>query len=119
MVVEPTEKGGSSIMVENNNAGAASQANLMQHMNKKVRLKVADGKEFDGYLRHADGQHVYLSIPIRMREDDSGQNDRSYGYPGYGYPGYGYPGYGYGYPGSYFGSLILPLAALTAITALR
>jgi hypothetical protein len=38
----------------------------------------------------------------------------SYGYPGHGYPGYGYPQYGFGR----FRRLILPLAALTALTLL-
>ncbi|SET14941.1 hypothetical protein SAMN05216389_10653 [Oceanobacillus limi] len=53
-----------------------------------------------------------------MRDDD----DDRYGF-GYGFPGYGFPGYGFGYPG-YFGPgrrfrrLVLPLAALTALSVL-
>lgn len=50
-----------------------------------------------------------------------GYGGYSYGYPGYGYGrpgyGYGYPGYGYGHRGR-FQRLILPLAALTALSIL-
>ncbi len=48
----------------------------------------------------------------------------SIGYPGFGYPGIGYPGFGYPgyfYPGSglgYYRRLVLPLAALTALSLL-
>ncbi|MFD2042702.1 hypothetical protein ACFSTA_00100 [Ornithinibacillus salinisoli] len=52
-----------------------------------------------------------------MRNDDTRYGfGYGYGYPGYGYPGYGYPGF-YG-PRRRFRRLVLPLAALTALSVL-
>jgi hypothetical protein len=64
--------------------------------------------------------------------DESDQRINGFygGYPGFGYPGFGYgrPGYSYGFPGygyypgygrrARFQRLILPLAALTALSVL-
>lgn len=97
-----------------------------QHLNRCVRAELADGQAFEGIVEHVDEENVYLIIEINInvnRTDEADEEDyRGFGY-GYGYPpyGYGYPIYGYGYPGYSFGygRLILPLAALTALTLLR
>ncbi len=56
----------------------------------------------------------YPQQPGGMRQTD----DSRYGFPGaFGY-GYGFPGYGYGFPPRRFARLVLPLAALVALSAL-
>lgn len=103
-----------------------------QHLNRRVRAVLCDGKMYEGLVEHVDDQHVYLIIEINInvtRSEDEEEESRyfgGYGYPpygpfGYGYPGYGYPGYGYpwyAYPRYGYGRLILPLAALTALSLL-
>jgi small nuclear ribonucleoprotein (snRNP)-like protein len=97
-----------------------------QHMNKRVKAELADGKVYEGIIENVDDQNVYLIIEININftrnEEVEEEEDRAwgYGYPpyyyGYGYPHYGYPYYGY--PGYGYGRLILPLAALTALSLL-
>ncbi|WP_242705636.1 hypothetical protein [Pontibacillus sp. ALD_SL1] len=99
-----------------------------QHMNQYVLAELVDGQNIDGIVTGVDGDYVYLAIPLSgsdTLEDGSPQpvsepNQRQYGYgpPYAGGYGTGAP-YGYGYtPPPRFRRLILPLAALVAISAL-
>ncbi|GAA0364445.1 hypothetical protein [Bacillus horti] len=99
-----------------------------------VRIKIHDGKTYEGMIEHVDDQNVHMIAPDmnpRVSQDfemsnitqvnDSGQYERQF-YPGYypyGYGPYGY-GYGYGYGPFYPGyrRFVLPLAALSALTLL-
>ncbi|HLR69566.1 MAG TPA: hypothetical protein VK105_20965 [Virgibacillus sp.] len=99
-----------------------------QHMHSYVLAETHDGSKLDGIVTGLDDEYVYMAVPIEPHEiqgnmaSNQRHFDRQYGYgpPGYGYPGYGgYGGYGGGYgPGNRFKRLILPLAALTAISIL-
>ncbi len=92
-----------------------------KYMHAYVLAETNDGTSFDGILTGLDDEFVYFAVP----NDVTGQQgpmgpmnneQRQFGYPGYGgYGGFG--GFGYGGPGR-FRRLILPLAALTAITLL-
>lgn len=97
-----------------------------KHMHKYVLIHTTDGMQYDGIIAHIDDEYVHLAVPAGAG-DFAQQDARVFvgtpGYPGYGYPGYGYPGYGYGYPGYGYGGgrfrrLVLPLAALAAISLL-
>ncbi|RKQ32616.1 hypothetical protein [Oceanobacillus halophilus] len=103
-----------------------------QHMHSYVLAETTDGTKFDGIITGLDEEYVYFAVPI----DPTTQHDMDpqspgmygqmphmdgqyrYGFPGYGfgYPGYGY-GYGYGRPRR-FRRLVLPLAALVALSTL-
>lgn len=95
------------------------------HMHSYVLVEMIDGAKVDGIITGVDEEYVYIAVP---REEEQPMPvahhqqhmNRQYGYPGYGYgSGYGYPGYGYG-PGvrPRFRRLVLPLAALTALSIL-
>ncbi|PAV29208.1 hypothetical protein CIL05_12485 [Virgibacillus profundi] len=93
-----------------------------KHMHSYVLAEMVDGSKLDGIITGLDEEYVYFAVPIDQNQHQSpdyppNENDRQfgYGYPGY---GYGYPGYGYGRPPRRFNRLILPLAALTALTVL-
>ncbi|GGB39934.1 hypothetical protein F3157_07085 [Virgibacillus dakarensis] len=93
------------------------------HMHSYVLAELVDGSKVDGIVTGLDDEYVYLAIPLEQYEhhtqpEMNHQNRQfGYGYPGYGYPGgFGYPGYGY--PPRRFRRLILPLAALTALSVL-
>ncbi|WP_407272394.1 hypothetical protein [Radiobacillus sp. PE A8.2] len=87
-----------------------------KHIHHYVLVEMVDGNKIDGIVTHVDNDYVYLAIPNTGRENEE-RFGYGFGYPGYGYgPGYGYPGYGYG-PGR-FNRLVLPLAALTALSVL-
>ncbi|WP_085992750.1 hypothetical protein [Oceanobacillus senegalensis] len=85
---------------------------------------------YDGYQSGMGHMHNYPQYPgmySNMRNQDGmdGQvqdqhRQFGYGFPGYGFPGYGYPGYGYWYgrPPRRFRRLVLPLAALVALSTL-
>jgi|SRR5690625_615756 len=104
-----------------------------EHMHAYVLAETTDGKTFDGIITGLDDEHVYFAVPTNQaqpmhmqgQQTRREQYDRQYGghYPGYGF-GSGYGGYGgygqgyYGYPPRRFDRLILPLAALTALTIL-
>ncbi|WP_249870128.1 hypothetical protein [Oceanobacillus saliphilus] len=93
------------------------------HMHSYVLAQTTDGEQFDGIITGLDDEYVYFAVPLDSPE--SGEQDygdmRAFGYPGYGYPGYGFPGYGYppfGRPRRRFRRLVLPLAALAALSIL-
>lgn len=103
-----------------------------KHMNQYVLVETVDGQYIDGIVTGVDGDYVYLAIPLTEEEQkvqgnqESSQpnyfeppNPQARQYGGYGYPySYGTP-YSYGYsPPARFRRLILPLAALVAISAL-
>ena len=84
-----------------------------KHLNQYVLAQTVDGAQVDGILVDVDDEFVYLEVPsIRQ-----GHYDRFF--PGYGYPpfGYGFPPYAYG-PGAGIRRIVLPLAALVALSAL-
>ncbi len=100
------------------------------HMHAYVLVETVEGHQIDGIITGVDEDQVYLAVPdggMSSHGEDMSREDRQFGfgggyggfYPGYGYPGYG-PGYGYypGYPRRPFRRLILPLAALTALSVL-
>ncbi|MBC5636685.1 hypothetical protein [Ornithinibacillus hominis] len=96
------------------------------HMHSYVLAQLDDGTSFDGIITGLDDDYVYFAIPIdseatpQLQPYMLDQRQFGYGYPGYGFPGYGFPGYGgfYGRPRRRFNRLVLPLAALTALTLL-
>ncbi|MGM8364394.1 hypothetical protein ACLIBG_02815 [Virgibacillus sp. W0181] len=106
------------------------------HMHAYVLAQTADGSNVDGIITGLDDEYVYMAVPLSGYEQEPDEHspqshERQFGYSGYGYPGYGYPSYGYpGYGGGYgspgygyrprrrFRRLILPLAALTALSVL-
>ncbi|MBP1969028.1 hypothetical protein J2Z83_001131 [Virgibacillus natechei] len=100
------------------------------HMHSYVLVETVDGSKIDGIVTGLDDEYVYIAVPLGGSEATQPnphqhmdrQSGYGYGYPGYGSPGYGYPGYGppgYGaYPPRRFQRLILPLAALTALSVL-
>ncbi|RXJ00020.1 hypothetical protein DS745_13430 [Anaerobacillus alkaliphilus] len=103
------------------------------HMHRYVLVQTAGQQAYDGIVENVDDTNLYLAVPVgesMQREGESedrlvggvGFGYPGFGYPGFGYPGFGYPGYGYpgfGYPYSprrRFQRLILPLAAITALS---
>lgn len=90
-----------------------------KHMHAYVLAEMVDGSKLDGIITGLDDEYVYFAVPIDQNDHSpdypSPDYHRQFGYPGY---GYGYPGYGYGYPPRRFRRLILPLAALTALSVL-
>ncbi|GGJ95383.1 hypothetical protein GCM10007063_17350 [Lentibacillus kapialis] len=101
-----------------------------QHMHSYVLAEMNDGSQIDGIITGLDEKYVYMAIPLSHGNNHMpGCHQRQFGYGGfgYGYPGYGYSNYGYGYPGYGYGGygrpkrfnrLVLPLAALTALSVL-
>lgn len=114
-----------------------------KHLNQYVTAELEDGTRFNGVVTGLDEQYVYLDVPpaaypaeaggyegYEERSDDERQfgwgprfRPRPFGFYGYRPPFYGggypfYPGFGgYGFGGG-FGRLVLPFAALTALSAL-
>lgn len=99
-------------------------------MHAYVLVEMNDGTQVDGIVTGVDEEFVYFALPIDCSggaTQGSGAMDRQfggyghgfggYGNPNYGYPGYGNQGYG-GHPGQRFRRLVLPLAALTALSIL-
>lgn len=86
------------------------------HMHAYVLIEMTDGQKYDGIITGLDEQHVYLAVPIGERNLE--ERNYSYGSP---YGGYGgrppYYGGGY-YPPQRFERLVLPLAALAALSLL-
>ena len=93
----------------------------MKLIHQNVLVELNDGRKMVGVIESVNNQNVVLLVP---EENHHGMSERGHfddnrfggwwGYPGFGYPYYGYPFY----PGFGFRRLILPLAALTAISAL-
>ncbi|WP_226002824.1 hypothetical protein [Paenibacillus sp. BJ-4] len=113
-----------------------------KHMHRYVCVWVKDGTMYDGIVEHVDDEKLYLAVPGGEMENanvNANMNvnanlpyppnncgcggSRAYGgyafYPPYlgPIPPYGY-GYGFPYGRRRFNRLILPLAALTAISLL-
>lgn len=107
------------------------------HMHAYVLAEMVDGSHVDGIITGLDNEYVYFAVPMEqesrssypveqhisyMYDHDMRQYWGGYPGPGYGGPGYGYgPGLGYGYgnfPPRRFRRLVLPLAALTALSIL-
>ncbi|SFA82316.1 hypothetical protein SAMN04488072_102125 [Lentibacillus halodurans] len=95
-----------------------------KHMHSYVLAEMNDGTQVDGIITGIDDEYVYMAIPIGQDNNMGShhQHHRPFGFGGF---GYGYPGYGYGfggYPGygrpRRFSRLVLPLAALTALSVL-
>jgi hypothetical protein len=77
------------------------------HLHRYVEVKLADGSHYDGIVERVDDHWLFLAVP--------GAVEQMRGY----FPGPFYPGYGpyYPYPPR-FSRLVLPLAALAALTLL-
>jgi hypothetical protein len=93
------------------------------HMHSYVLAELEDGSNFDGIITGLDEEYVYFAIPIDGEANSqmlpNMNEQRQFGWFGYGYPGFGFPGYGfYGSPRRRFRRLVLPLAALTALSVL-
>ncbi|WNF37553.1 hypothetical protein RJD24_03570 [Bacillaceae bacterium IKA-2] len=107
------------------------------HLHRYVLVQTVDQQSYDGIVENVDETNLYLAVPEgEALERDHSNEERllggvgfgpglgyggGFGYPGIGPPGYGYPGYGYPYyprPRRRFRRLVLPLAALTALTLL-
>ncbi|GGM24993.1 hypothetical protein GCM10011351_08360 [Paraliobacillus quinghaiensis] len=87
------------------------------HMHSYVLLEVTDGSVIDGIIIDVDENNVHLAIPNVSGMET---NERFVPYGGYPYgpvPPYGYYPYPYGGPVR-FRRLVLPLAALTALSVL-
>ncbi|SEU03383.1 hypothetical protein SAMN05421676_11542 [Salinibacillus kushneri] len=89
------------------------------HMNKYVLAETTDGRQFDGIIINVDVENVILAVPIEsdnlsMYQDAQMAGQRQWGYYG------SNPPYEYGYYGyrPRFRRLVLPLAALTALSVL-
>lgn len=94
-----------------------------EHMHAYVLAEMQDGTKMDGIVTGIDDDHVYFAVPIDYGNQAGEDRNHQRQYGGYhGYPGYGYQGPGYGYggypPRQRFRRVILPLAALTAISLL-
>ncbi|WP_236035013.1 hypothetical protein [Alkalihalobacterium elongatum] len=94
------------------------QSLCQQYMNQHVMVQTNDHQTYHGIIEHVDNDHVYLAVPMTdtqhhghgfMRNDE-----RQWGF-GYPYAPYPYP---YPFYPSPFRRLVLPLAALTAISLL-
>lgn len=83
-----------------------------EHIHSYVLIEVNDGSQIDGIITGVDDEYVYLAIPIDHSQESMQHHQRIFwaGYGGFGYPTYGRP--------RRFTRLILPLVALTAISAL-
>jgi uncharacterized membrane protein len=105
---------------------------FVEHVDdQNVYLAIPIGRVDTGYREEENRGEKVDGGTDRNDESDQRINGWYGGYPGYGYGGYGYPGYGYGRPGFGYGypgygygrrgrfqRLILPLAALTALSIL-
>ncbi|WP_096155159.1 MULTISPECIES: hypothetical protein [Bacillus] len=97
------------------------------HLKDYVMVQTQDGNQFDGIIVDVAEDNATFAVPMDETDQMSEQMPQGdmhnqmmripFGYPGYGYSGYGgYPGYFY--PRRRFRPLVLPLAAITAISLL-
>ncbi|WP_077325071.1 hypothetical protein [Virgibacillus siamensis] len=87
------------------------------HMHSYVLVEMNDGSNFDGIITGLDDEYVYFAVPLG--QDDGmphGHHHRQFGWGSYNYPGF--YGHGYHHRPRRFRRLILPLAALAAISVL-
>ncbi|MDL4842911.1 hypothetical protein [Aquibacillus rhizosphaerae] len=90
-----------------------------KHIHAYVLIQLNDGNSIDGIITGLDEEYVYMAVPNFGNQRDE-ERISPIGFPGYGF-GYGYGPYPYppvAYPGARFRRLVLPLAALTALSAL-
>lgn len=89
-------------------------------MHAYVLIEMTDGKKHDGIITGLDDQHLYLAVPLSggEREERNYGYGSSYGRPPYGAPYYGGSSFGGNFPPRRFGRLVLPLAALAALSLL-
>ncbi|GAA0593092.1 hypothetical protein GCM10009001_06500 [Virgibacillus siamensis] len=87
------------------------------HMHSYVLVELNDGSSFDGIVTGLDNEYVYFAVPLEQDNGmPHGQHHRQFGWGGGYNPGfYGYGGY---HRPRRFRRLILPLAALTALSVL-
>lgn len=94
------------------------------HMHAYVLVEMKDGTKMDGIVTGLDEENVYFAVPMSEGEMSGSPNSQigrerqfggGYGYGYGGYPPYGYHGY---YPPRRFRRLVLPLAALAALSVL-
>ncbi|TMN23100.1 hypothetical protein [Lentibacillus cibarius] len=93
------------------------------HMHAYVLVEVSDGTQVDGIITGLDNEYVYMAVPVGQESvHDNDWRPQGFGGFGYGYggyPGYGYGGYyGYGNRPRRFRRMVLPLAALVALSTL-
>lgn len=90
------------------------------HMHSYVLLEISDGSVIDGIITEVDDTHVHVAVPNDLgTENDERFTPYGYGFPQGPRPPYGYGPYPYPYPGpGRFRRLVLPLAALTALSVL-
>lgn len=95
-----------------------------QYVNQPVHLQVNMQHGYSGIIEHVDDEHVYLMVPVNENGEymDLAQlmqaehpNTMMRQFPYYPFPYYPY----YGFPRPFgWNRLILPLAALTALSVL-
>ncbi|MGO4887499.1 hypothetical protein ACJ2A9_07075 [Anaerobacillus sp. MEB173] len=93
------------------------------HLHRYVLVRTYDNHEYDGIIENVDNDNLYLAVPVGgMDRGENLDNEERFFGPGWygGFPYYGSPYYGYPfYPRPVrFRSLVLPLAALTALALL-
>jgi hypothetical protein len=120
-----------SMTTENGMAPEKTDAKTLcqKHMHRYVCVWVKDGTMYDGIVEHVDNEKLYLAVPVGEMENVNlpypsnkcGCGSHAYGgyasYPPAPVPGRAF-GYGFPYGRRRFNRLILPLAALTAISLL-
>lgn len=85
-----------------------------EHVHSYVLAELHDGTKFDGIVTGVDNEYVYFAVPVQANDVVTQESFDRFGFPG----PYGFPGYGYGFGPRRFRRLVLPLAALVALTAL-
>ncbi|KPH79166.1 MULTISPECIES: hypothetical protein [Bacillaceae] len=101
-----------AIPIEQGNMGQMADYPHHQHQHQPGMMG-----NMQGYSTHPGmmNEHTHGNFRNNSHEQMYGEQEemRQFGYYGYGFPGYGYP-----YPRRRFSRLVLPLAALVALTAL-
>lgn len=104
------------------------KSQCLKHMHRYVGVWVKDGTMYDGIVEHVDDEKLYLAVPIGGGSEMENVNlpypPKSCGcgsrafvpfFPYVPFPAFGYP---FPHGRRRFNRLILPLAALTAISLL-
>lgn len=98
------------------------------HMHAYVLVELANGAKIDGIVTGLDEEYVYFAVPLDGGNETYERFERTSNRPFGGWGGYGsgygpgHPGHGYhqgyGRPRPRFRRLVLPLAALAALSIL-